>query len=779
MKRRLLSFALALLWTSAVSAEAPLPYQDPDRSVESRVDDLIERMTLVEKIGQMCQYVGLEHIQKSEKHLTIDEMEAGDAHGIYPDLHSSEIPALIERGEIGSFLHVKNPAEANLLQDHASRSRLGIPLLIGIDAVHGNGLVRGSTIYPTPLSMASSWNLDLVRRANVETALEMRANGAQWAFAPNVDIARDARWGRVGETFGEDSYLVAEMGKAVIEGLQQGDFRGETKVVATAKHFVAGGAPSNGINHAPMDVSIRTLREDYFPPFRRAVEAGAFTFMAAHNEINGVPAHANAFLFDEVLRGEWSFEGFVVSDWMDIERLETNHRVAPNQKEAVFQSVQAGLDMHMHGPNFLEPLLELVEEGRIPEARIDAAVRPILQAKFRLGLFEKSQVDLAAAKASLFPDAHRATALSLARQGIVLLKNENLLPLDAPERIFVTGPNADSHALLGDWVFAQPEENVTTVVEGLRALAGDGVDFYDVGDQVKWMEDLDLADVEARASKADVAIVVVGENALRQNHKGKTGGENVARSSINLFGRQLELVQAVHASRTPLIVVLVNNRPISEPWIVEHAAAIVEAWEPGALGGQAIAEVLFGEVNPSGKLPITIPYSAGHIRAIYDDKPTARVRRYVDAPTRNLFEFGDGLSYTTFRYGDVLLSSSEIANDESVTARIDLTNEGDRLGEEVVQLYVRDHFSRVTRPLKELRGFRRVSLEPGQTRTVEFEITPDSLAYYDLDMNWRVEAGEFTIMIGPSSRDAGLRKATLRVTESRRDCGWLPAFICR
>lgn len=779
MTRRLLPFALALLWTSALSAEALLPYQDPNRSDESRVDDLIERMTLTEKVGQMCQYVGLEHIQKSEKHLTLEEMEAGDAHGIYPDLHSSEIPALIERGEIGSFLHVKNPSEANLLQRHASRSRLGIPLLIGIDAVHGNGLVRGSTIYPTPLSMASSWNLDLVRRANVETAIEMRANGAQWAFAPNVDIARDARWGRVGETFGEDTHLVSEMGRAVIEGLQQGDFRGETKVIATAKHFVAGGAPSNGINHAPMDVSLRTLREDYFPPFQRAVAAGAFTFMAAHNEINGVPAHANAFLFDEVLRGEWGFEGFVVSDWMDIERLETNHRVAPNQKEAVFQSVNAGLDMHMHGPNFLEPLLALVEEGRIPEARIDAAVRPILLAKFRLGLFENSQVDLAAAKASLFPGAHRATALALARQGIVLLKNDGVLPLNAPERIFVTGPNADSHALLGDWVFAQPEENVTTVVEGLRALAGEGVDFYDVGNQVKRMKNLDLVAIESRASEADVAIVVVGENALRQNHKGKTGGENIARSAIDLFGRQLELVQAVHASGTPTVVVFVNNRPIAEPWIAEHAAAIVEAWEPGALGGQAISEILFGEVNPSGKLPITIPHSAGHIRAIYDDKPTARIRRYVDAPTQNLFEFGDGLSYTMFRYGSLLLSSSEIANDESVIASIDLTNDGDRPGDEVVQLYVRDDFSRVTRPLKELKGFQRVSLEPGQTRTIEFTITPDVLAYYDLDMNWLVEPGDFTIMIGPSSRDSGLSKAKLRVIAGRADCGWRPAFLCR
>ncbi|MDB2410385.1 glycoside hydrolase family 3 C-terminal domain-containing protein [Pseudomonadales bacterium] len=765
MKKPLFKFPLAVIFTASVFNAYAADYKNPALTAELRVDDLLPRMTLVEKIGQMNQFVGIEHIKRSEKHLSLAEMQAGDAHGVYPNLHSSKIPNLIRKGEIGSFLHVVDPFEANRLQQIASESRLGIPLLIGIDAIHGNGLVSGSTIYPSPLTMASSWNLDLVRQASVETALEMRINGAHWAFTPNIDIARDPRWGRVGETFGEDTYLVGEMGVAVIEGLQQGDFIGSEKVLANAKHFVAGGDPLNGLNLSPMDVSLRSLKQDFFPPFKRAVDAGVFTFMAAHNEINGVPAHANRFLFTDVLRDQWGFEGFVVSDWMDIERLKGLHRVAPTQKEAVFQAVDAGLDMHMHGPRFLKPLIELVEKGRISEARIDAAVRSILLAKFRLGLFENAQVDTTAAAGIMFNDQHQQTALKLARQGIVLLKNDKVLPLAAGQKIFVTGPNANNHTLMGDWVFEQPEENITTIVEGLKAVAkpSTSIDYFDVGDQVKNIAPEAIAAATERAKKADVAIVVVGSNSLRYDRKGKTAGENVARSSINLFGDQLALVKAVHASGVPTIVVLVNSRPLAEPWVVDNAAALIEAWEPGALGGQALAEIIFGEVNPSGKLPITVPYSAGHLQSVYNHKPSAFVRKYVDGPTKNLFEFGDGLSYTNFIYSKAKLDRSSIKPNQSSSVTVTVTNSGNRDGDEVVQLYIRDKFSRVTRPVKELKGFQRIRLKAKESRKVTFEITPDTLAYYDLDMNWRVEPGEFVIMVGSSSRKSDLKTVTLRV----------------
>jgi beta-glucosidase len=753
---------------SAISAGLE-PYKNSSLADEARVDDLLSRMTLIEKIGQMSQFVGPEHIARSEKNMTLEEMQAGDTYGMYPNLHSSQIPNVIKKGRVGSFLHVKTPKEANFLQKHASQSRLGIPLLIGIDAIHGNGLVNGATIYPSPIGMASTWNLDLVKKANTETAKEVRANGAHWAFTPNIDIARDARWGRVGETFGEDKFLVSEMGVAVIDGLQQGDFSSETSVLSTAKHFVAGSDPINGLNLSPMDVSMRSLREDYFPPFKRAIEAGAFTLMAAHNEVNGVPAHGNRFLLTEVLRDEWDFQGFVVSDWLDVERLKTYHRTARTFKEAVYQSVDAGMDMHMHGPKFLMPLARLVRQGRIPESRIDDAVRPILLAKFRLGLFENSLVDESAAKKLMFNDEHQQTALELARQGIVLLKNkDNILPLTPGKRIFVTGPNADNHSIMGDWVLRQPEENITTIVEGLKEVAKSStkVDYFDLKGSVKRIEPEQIAKAAKRAKSADMAIVVVGSNPLRYDRKGKTSGENVARSSIGLFGNQLELVQAIQASGTPTIVVLINGRPLAEPWVVENVDALIEAWEPGAMGGRALAEIVFGEVNPSGKLPITIPYSVGHMQAIYNHKPSALVRKYEDAPTGNLYEFGYGLSYSQFEYDNLRLSSDEIDKTQSTKLFVTVRNTGKYAGDEVAQLYIRDKFSQVTRPVKELKGFKRVSLKPGEAREIDFEITPDMLAYYDLNMNWVVEPGAFSIMVGGSSRRSDLKSRRLKVVEN-------------
>jgi beta-glucosidase len=721
-------------------------------------------MSLEEKIGQMAQYVGIEHVAKSEKNMSIEELRKSDARGFYPNLHSSQMPDVIESGKVGSFLHVVTAKEANMLQRYAQNSRLGIPLIIGIDAIHGNALVRGATVYPAPMAMASSWNLDLVRRANIQTAAEMRATGSHWSFTPNIDIARDPRWGRVGETFGEDSYLVGEMGVATIEGLQQGDFIGTTKVIANAKHWVAGGDPINGINLSPMDISLRTLREDFFPPFKRAIDVGVFTFMAAHNEVNGIPAHSNRFILTDVLRDEWGFKGFVVSDWMDVGRLHTFHRTATSQKDSVRQAVNAGIDMHMHGPSFLPPLVELVQEGLVSEDVIDRAVEPILFAKFKLGLFENPFVDTSLIRETLFSEEHQQTALDLAREGIVLLTNKKqILPLNENLKIFVTGPNANSDAILGDWVLPQPPENITTVVEGLKAIKSNSVDYFDVGNQVKFLSQKDISAAAARAAKADVSVVVVGENPLRYDRKGKTTGENVARSSLDLFGEQLDLIKSVKSAGKPVIVVLVNGRPIAEPWLVDNVDAIIEAWEPGAKGGQAIAEIVLGLVNPSGKLPMTIPYSVGHGQAIYDHKPSAYRHKYVDAPTRNLFEFGYGLSYTTFSYDKPRLERSRISSDQSTSVSVNVSNTGSVTGDEIVQLYIRDNFSQVTRPVKELKGFKKIKLSPGESKRVSFTITPEMLSYYNLDMQYVVEPGKFTLMLGSSSRNSDLKKVYLEV----------------
>ncbi|MDG2392875.1 MAG: glycoside hydrolase family 3 C-terminal domain-containing protein, partial [Thalassotalea sp.] len=558
----------------------------------------------------------------------------------------------------------------------------------------------------------------------------------------------------------------AKMGVATVEGLQQTDFKGYDKVIANAKHFVGGGDSINGLNIAPLDVSERTLRQDYFPPFKEVIDAGVFTIMAAHNEVNGVPSHGNKFLLNDVLRGEWDFPGFVVSDWLDVDRLKTLHKVVPTHKDAVHLTVDSGMDMNMHGPQFAGPIIELVNEGRLTEERIDASVKPILLAKFRLGLFDNPYVDETLRDRVNFNIEHQQTALAMARESIVLLKNDNnVLPLKNVKNVFVTGPNADAHTILGDWSLPQPEDKVTTVLEGLQQVSAKSIklDYLDVGKQVKVLTDEQISEAAKRAKSADVSIVVVGENPLRFDNEGKTSGENVARANLDLYGKQLELIKAIHAAGKPVIVVLINGRPVSEPWLVDNVDAIVEAWEPGSFGGQAVAEILYGKVNPSAKMPISVPYSAGHIQSIYNHKPSTYFKRYVDSPTKNLYEFGFGLSYSTFTYSDLSIDKSSISKDGSATVTVKVTNTSNVAGDEVVQLYINDNYSQVTRPVKELKGFERISLAAKETKQVSFAITPELLAYYNLAMQYGVEAGDFTLMIGSSSRDSDLKTIQLNV----------------
>ncbi|WOH39438.1 glycoside hydrolase family 3 N-terminal domain-containing protein [Thalassotalea fonticola] len=743
-----------------------LPYKDSKLSAEQRAADLLERMTLAEKAGQMSQFVGLKHIAESEEKLSPEQLINSDAHGFYPGLNNDDLIKMTENGEIGSYLHVVDAQEANQLQQYAMNSRLAIPLIIGIDAIHGNALVSGATVYPSPISAASSFNTKLVKKSSTETAKEMRANGSHWTFTPNIDIVRDPRWGRVGETFGEDPYLVTKMGVATIEGLQQDDFIGPEKVIANAKHFVGGGDSINGLNIAPLDVSERTLRQDYFPPFKAAVDAGVFTFMAAHNEVNGQPSHGSKFLLNDVLREEWKFSGFVVSDWLDVDRLHSLHRVAKNQNEAVKLSIEAGMDMNMHGPQFAKAIFELVADGRLTQEQLNDSVKAILVAKFRLGLFEQPFVDESLAETVNFNPEHQKTSLAMARDSIVLLKNDhNILPLKNIKNIFVTGPNANAHTILGDWSLPQPEENVTTIVEGLQQVSSKevNIDYLDVGNQVKVLSEQHISEAVKRAKTADVSIVVVGENPLRFDNEGKTSGENVARAELDLYGKQLELIQAIHSAGKPVIVVLINGRPISEPWLVENVAAIIEAWEPGSFGGQAVAEILYGKVNPSAKMPISVPYSAGHIQSIYNHKPSTYFKSYVDLPTKNLFEFGFGLSYSSFEYSDITLDKSSIDTSGQAKVSITVTNTSKVAGDEVVQLYINDNYSEVTRPVKELKGFQRISLAPQASQKVSFTVTAEMLAYYNLAMEWGVEAGDFSLMLGSSSRDQDLQKISLNV----------------
>ena len=766
MNTKIILSLLLMSGSALVFAKAPL-YKDSRQPVEKRVDDLMGRMTLEEKIAQMSQFVGPNHIRENQLRFKGKGVAKNDdAYGFYPTLSVNDLYRMTQEGKIGSFLHVVTAEEANELQRLAAKSRLGIPLIIGIDAIHGNALVSGTTVYPTPIGQASTFNEELVERLSRESAREVRAGGAHWTFTPNVDVARDARWGRVGETFGEDPWLVSQMGVATIRGYQ-GARIGNNSVLACAKHLIAGSEPSNGTNAAPMDVSERTLREVFLPPYKAAVqEAGVATLMAAHNELNGIPCHADRWMMTDIMRDEYGFDGFIVSDWMDVSRIHDLHHAAVNLDDAYRQAVEAGLDMNMHGPGFAESILKQVEAGTVNKDVIDRACRAILTAKFNLGLFENPYVDLSDSKKTLFNANHRKTALEAAEQSIVLLKNaNNLLPLDLSRinRIFVTGPNADNQAILGDWTLPQPDENVTTVLEGLRRAAGDGkVTYYDYGDDVRQNSPDKVKLAAAMAREADVAIVVVGENPLRYQ-KGKTSGENTDRMNLELLGTQEQLVLDIAATGVPTIVVLTGGRPLAIPEIDKKVSAVLQAWEPGSEGGLALAEIITGQVNPSAKLPVSMPYSSGQIQMIYNHKPSQYFHKYKDGPSKPLYPFGYGLSYTDFTISEPVLDRTEAGTADTVKVTATVTNIGSREGTEVVQLYIRDNISSATRPVKELKDFARVSLKPGESRTVEFDITPDKLAFFDRNMKYTVEPGEFTVMMGSSSLDKDLKTTSLTI----------------
>ena len=765
---------IILLFTSCFvfSQNSVYPYLDSDLDVTKRVEDLMSRMTLYEKACQMNQFVGLEHMKKAEKDLSPEDMKKSDAQGFYKGVFSEDVKQMIINGQIGSFLHVITAEEANYLQQLANKSKLKIPLLIGIDAIHGNALYRGATVYPSPITIASTWDENNSYDVGIQTALEMRSTGSHWAFTPNIDVMRDARWGRVGETFGEDPYLVTQMGTAMINGLQQGDFTGTKKVIACAKHLIAGSEPINGLNLSPMDISERTLNEIYLPPYKSAVDAGVFSIMAAHNEVNGVPSHSNKKLMTNIIRNEWGFDGFYVSDWLDIERLETLHKVARNFKEAVYLAVDAGIDMHMHGPNFPELVVELVNEGVLSEERVNYACSKILEAKFKLGLFENRFVDEDDISKKIFNQHHTETALKLARQGIVLLKNNDVLPLVSPKnsknKILVTGPNANNQSILGDWHSAQPDENVYTVFEGIKKIGtemGYLVDYHNSNENIKRISEKDITKTIEIANEYDLVVLVVGDNSMRYKWNQKTAGENTARAELNLAGKQLELAMRLKESGKNIIVVYVNGRPISEPWISENINAIIEAWEPGSYGGLAVAEIMFGKINPSGKLPLTVARSVGQLKMFYNHKHSMYFRDYAMQTNKPLYSFGFGLSYTKFDISTPKLNSSKFKKG-ILSVSVNVKNVGEISGDEIVQLYISDKYSSITRPVKELKAYQRVSLKPGELKEIVFELNKSAFAYYDSEMNYVVEAGDFDILVGNSSRDEDLKNTNFNIEKT-------------
>ena len=761
--------------------EAPT-YKNAAAPSAKRVQDLLSRMTLEEKAEQMmC-------IWQQKAETLVDAEGNFDPAKAKKAFRHGRAPGQVGRpSDAGGGKTARGMAElTNAIQKFfLENTRLGIPVIFHEECLHGHAAPEG-TSFPQPIALGGTFDPELVESLFAMTALEARRRGAHHALTPVVDVAREPRWGRVEETYGEDPYLVSRMGIAAVKGFQ-GDknFRDKRHLLATLKHFVGHGQPESGMNCAPANVSLRVLRETFLYTFREALrEAGAVTLMASYNEIDGIPSHANKWLMRDVLRKEWGFKGFVVSDYYAIWELgyrpDTHgHFVARDKKESCRLAVEAGINIELPDPDCYLHLVDLVKKGVLKESQLDELVAPMLFWKFELGLFDDPYADPDEAERVVGCDEHRDLALKAAHESITLLKNENnIAPLDlnAIKTIAVIGPNAD-RTLLGGYSGVPKQE--ITVLQGIRDKVGARAKvLYSEGCKItiggSWNQDAvtasdpaedrkQIAEAVKVAKKADVIVLAIGGNeqtsreAWNLQHMGD-------RTSLDLIGRQEELVNAMVALGKPVIVFLFNGRPLSINYLEQNAPVIYECWYLGQETGRAIADVLFGDYNPGGKLSISVPRSVGHLPVFYNYKPSGR-RGYLFDDVSPLYAFGYGLSYTTFKLENARLTKKRIGRDGSTRITVDVTNTGAREGSEVVQLYIRDHVSSVTRPVKELKGFKRVWLKPGESTTVALDITPASLSFYDVNMKYVVEPGDFEIMVGTSSRDFDLTKLTLRVVE--------------
>ncbi len=707
-----------------------------DAVIDKKIDSLLNVMSLEEKLGQLNQTIGTWSENRTER-------------------ISPEQAAMIRQGKIGSFLGIIGASETRRIQMIAVKeSRLGIPLLFGLDVIHGF-----RTVFPIPLAEASTWNPDLIERAARVAANEASAAGIQWTFAPMVDIARDPRWGRIAEGSGEDSYLGSAFAAARVRGFQGKNLSDEGAILACAKHFAAYGAAEAGRDYNTVDLSERTLREIYLPPFKAAVDAGVWTFMSAFNEISGVPSSGNRWLLSDLLRNEWGFKGFVVSDWTAISEMQ-NHGAAFSRTDAGILALRAGVDMDMVSGIYENELVDAVRTKKLSGVYVDQAVRRVLKAKFVYGLFDHPyrNCDTLREKSEMLAPDHLALARTVAQQSIVLLKNgKNILPLDKFVRtIALIGPLADNtRDPLGPWAGVGRPIDVVTVFEGLKQkILPQTKLLYARGCAVLSDSSDDIEQAVRVANQADVVVVVLGEGA-------HMSGEAASRSNLDLPGIQNELLKAIHQTGKPIVLVLMNGRPLTIAWAAENVNAIVESWFLGIQSGNAIADVLFGDVNPSGKLPASFPRSVGQIPLYYNHKATGRpfvdsskyTSKFLDVPNTPLYPFGFGLSYTQFTYSNIRTSSRTIAKNQEIRITVDVENSGKRTGDEVVQLYIQDEVASVTRPVRELKGFKRISLKPGEKQSVEFVVTPEHLSFYNLEMKKVVEPGAFNVFVGGNSVD--------------------------
>ncbi|UKJ63717.1 glycoside hydrolase family 3 C-terminal domain-containing protein [Cellulosimicrobium cellulans] len=741
-----------------------LPYLDPALPVADRVEDLLARMTLPEKVGQMLQ------------------LDARDGVG----------PAVLDK-YAGSLLHT---SPQNVVEAHAltGKTRLGIPLLVAEDCIHGHSFWVGATIFPTQLGMAATWDPELVGRVARATAVEVAATGIHWTFSPVLCIARDLRWGRVDETFGEDPHLIGELASAMVRGYQGDGLADPTGVLATAKHFAGYSETQGGRDASEADISPRKLRSWFLPPFERVAREGCATFMLGYQSMDGVPVTVNGWLLDDVLRGEWGYTGTLVTDWDNVGRMVWEQHIQPDYVHASAAAVRAGNDMIMTTPKFFEGALEAVARGLVEEAAIDAAVRRILTLKFRLGLFEDPRrPDVARQEAVIASAEHTAVNLEVARRSLVLLTNDGTLPFTGGRTVAVVGPNADDdHTQLGDWAGASgqadwlpdghPREMTTTVLDGFRALAPEGWTVTHArGADILTLEpdpegelfpdgqprpqvvvpaepdDALIAEAVAAAREADLVVAVVGDRI-------ELVGEGRSTATLELVGGQVALLDALVATGTPVVVVVVASKPLVLPPSAHAAAAIVWAANPGMRGGQAVAELVLGQIEPEGRLPISFARHAGQQPTYYNVVRGQHGDRYADLTQSPAFAFGDGLSYTTVDYADLRVLGSAHGPDDVVRAQVTLTNTGTRPARETVQVYVSDTVTSVTWAEKELKAYRKVALGPGESTVVDLEVPVADCTLVDAQGRRVVEPGEFELRVGPSSRENALLRAPFIVT---------------
>ncbi|SDH24054.1 beta-glucosidase [Flavobacterium omnivorum] len=751
-KSLLASFAIAALLVAGCSnkiLKSPVSYSK-ENVLETKVDSVLRLMTLEEKVGQLNQYNGFWDI-------TGPTPKVGQAAKKYEDL---------KKGLVGSMLNVKGVKDVKALQKIAvEQTRLGIPLIFGFDVIHGY-----KTISPIPLAEAASWDLEAIKKSAAIAAEEAAAVGLNWTFAPMVDVARDARWGRVMEGAGEDPFLGSKIAVARVQGFQGEDLAAVNTILACAKHFAGYAFAESGRDYNTVDISETVLQNTIFPTFKAAVDAGVRTFMNSFNELNGIPATGNSYLQREVLKGDWKFDGFVVSDWGSINEM-IPHGYAKDSKQAAEIAINAGSDMDMESSAYVEHLVALVKEGKVKESVIDDAARRILKVKFELGLFDDpyKYCDENRELATVGKAEFHEGVLDMAKKSIVLLKNEkDLLPLKkSGQKIALIGGLAnDKTSPLGSWRIAADDNTAISVLEGLQKYPGNqltytkGADVTEGRTQFVWETKINMTDKSgfaeaiSVAKQADVVVMVLGEHGLQS-------GEGRSRADIGLPGVQQELLEAVYKVNPNVVLVLNNGRPLAIPWADENIPAIVEGWHLGTQSGNAIAQVLYGDYNPSGKLPMTFPRNVGQIPIYYNYKNTGRPvmnepesvfwSHYIDEKNTPLYPFGHGLSYSKFEYSDLQFSSKTFAKKGKIEVSVNLKNTGKVTGKEVVQLYIRDLIGSITRPVKELKGFEMIELQPNETKKVVFTIDEKTIEYFTANRKWEAEVGDFKVFIGGSS----------------------------